>query len=90
MQKQLRTPVYSFLHVCAHIFGELPEELPEEVGQQGSPQIQALVAVVIPVVLLPPAQCHLCTMVCLDVTSTYTTTWQRQPESVSMHPSQNP
>ena len=45
----------------AYVLGEFAEELPEQIGQQGTPKIQALVAVVIPIVLIPPSQRHLCT-----------------------------
>ena len=51
-----RTPVHRFLHMGAHVLRELSEELPEQVCKQWTPQIQALVAVVIPVILVPPAQ----------------------------------
>ncbi len=43
----------------ADVLCELPEELPEQVCQQWTSQIQALVAVVIPVILVPSAQRNL-------------------------------
>lgn len=53
---EARTPVNGFLHMGPDILCELAEELPEQIRKQGAPQVQALVAVVIPVILVPPAQ----------------------------------
>jgi hypothetical protein len=51
----MRTSVHGLLDMVAHVLGQLPEQLPEQAGQEGPTQVQALVGVVIPVILLPPA-----------------------------------
>ena len=53
------TSVHSALHSPSHVLDNLAEEVPEQARQQGAPQIQALVGVMIPVVLISPAQRHL-------------------------------
>ena len=57
--QQWHTFVHGALHCCAHILGDLPEQVPEQAGQQRASQVQALVCIVIPVVLIPPAKGHL-------------------------------
>ena len=53
------TLVNGSLDGTPHILSDLAEEVPEEAGQQRAPQIQALVGIVIPVILVPPSQGHL-------------------------------
>ena len=53
------TFVHSSLHSAAHVLDDLAEEVPEQACQEGAPQVQALVGVVIPVILIPPAQRYL-------------------------------
>ena len=50
------TLVHSALHSAAHVLDHLAEEVPEQARQEGPSQVQALVGVVIPVILIPPAQ----------------------------------
>ena len=73
------TPVDALLDVAAHVLGELAEQLPEQARQQGPPQVQALVRVVVPVILLPPAQRHLAdnNVLCLSETLLVGPVWSK-------------
>jgi hypothetical protein len=46
------------LHVVLDILGELAEQLAEQLREQWAAQVQPLVGIVVPVVVLPPPQRH--------------------------------